>query len=110
MHNGLSREQVEMGSIVFGNLDRAIDVPMINPMWSNVKSSGNRGQGFPKVVLLSNTTFGKPYPHLSYKTPPFTAFLFQLGSNSHLCQATPIFYATITCRDHFLSSFFFDGE
>ena len=45
MHNGLSREQVEMGSIVFGDLDRAIDVPMINPMWSNVKCSGNRAQG-----------------------------------------------------------------
>src|SRR5438874_5909833 len=37
----LSREQVEMGSIVFGNLDRAIDVPIINPMRSNVKCSGN---------------------------------------------------------------------
>jgi hypothetical protein len=39
MLNGLSGEQVEMGSIVFSNLDRAIDDPIINPMRSNVKST-----------------------------------------------------------------------
>jgi len=53
MLNGLSREQVEMGSIVFSNLDRAIDDPIINPMRSNVKCTAECGLYSNKEIFLN---------------------------------------------------------